>query len=72
MKVLILRTDIGTKKKVEEVKPIFKKLSVVAKWSVDLEDVDNVLRIETTDGLNERDVINLLGNYGFQCEELTY
>ncbi|MEK6152184.1 hypothetical protein WIW50_02945 [Flavobacteriaceae bacterium 3-367] len=70
MKILIFRTDIKTKKKVRAVEPLFSKLSPVNRWSVDIEDIDNVLRIETADSLNESDIIRLLNIYGFQCETL--
>lgn len=71
MKLLIFRTDIKTKKKVKVTKPIFNNLSTIIKWSIDIEDIDNVLRIEAAENLNESDVIHLLNIYGFHCEALT-
>ncbi|MGB5819391.1 MAG: hypothetical protein WBG90_07880 [Saonia sp.] len=71
MKLLIFRTDIKTKKKVKTIKPLFNNLSTITDWSIDLEDIDNVLRIETAEDLNEREIIHLLSTYGFQCEALT-
>ncbi len=72
MKVLVFRTDIKSKKKVKAIKPHFNKLTLINKWSVDLEDIDNVLRIESAEPLREVDVINLVNECGFHCETLTY
>ena len=70
MKLLILRTDIKTKKKVKKMKPIFNNLSIINKWSIDTEDIDNVLRIEAEDSLQEADVYKLIAENGFYCEDL--
>lgn len=70
MKLVILKTDIKTKKKVKMIKPIFNNLPTISKWSVDTEDIDNVLRIEAEDNLKEEDVKKLVLENGFYCEEL--
>ena len=46
MNILIFRTNIKTKKKVKAVKPLFNNHPVITAWSIDIEDIDNVLRIE--------------------------
>ncbi len=68
--LLIFRTDIKTKKKVKIIKPIFDNHALIKSWFVDTEDVDNVLRIETHDGIYESDIIYLLKTCGFYCETL--
>lgn len=70
MKLLLFRTDIKTKKKVKTIKSLFNNLSTITKWSIDIEDIDNVLRIETIDDLNEKDIITLLKTCGFYGEAL--
>jgi len=70
MKVLIFRTDIKTKKKVKTIKPLFSNRKRFGDWSIDIEDIDNVLRIEAADDLNERDIIQLMNTCGFQCQVL--
>jgi len=70
MKILIFRTDIKTKKKFKAVKPLFNKHPSISNWSIDIEDIDNVLRIEATENLIESDVISLTKNQGFYCETL--
>jgi len=70
MKILIFRTDIKTKKKFKAVKPIFNRHPSISSWSIDIEDIDNVLRIEASENLDERDVITLTNTQGFYCEAL--
>lgn len=70
MKLIILRTNIKNKKKVKRIKPILNKHPHIISWSVDIEDIDNVLRIESTNQLFENEVIELIENNGFQCEDL--
>ena len=70
MKILVFRTDIKTKKKVKSIKPLFSNTDQFVNWSVDTDDIDNVLRIEATDDLKETDIIHLMNTCGFQCEVL--
>ena len=69
-KLLIFRTDIKTKKKVKAVKTLFNNNNNILDWSVDLEDIDNVLWIKTTEQLAENDIINLIKPTGFYCDAL--
>jgi len=66
----ILRTNIKTKKKVKEIKPVLNNHPFILSWTVDLEDIDNVLRIESMSDLYEKDVIGLVRKHGFYCESL--
>ncbi len=50
--------------------PLFKRYSSISNWSIDLEDRDKVLRVETVGSLEEHDVINLVKERGFHCEAL--
>lgn len=70
MKLIILKTDIKTKKKVKKIKPILNNTSVIDKWTVDTEDIDNVLRIEAHDTTNEDEIIKMVHQHGFNCEAL--
>jgi hypothetical protein len=70
MKLVILRTDIKTKKKVKKMKAVFNNHPVISKWSIDIEDIDNVLRIEAAGNLHKDDVKRLVTENGFYCEEL--
>lgn len=70
MDLLILKTDIQTKKNIRKVKPILNKHPYISTWSIDTEDIDNVLRIEASNNLSENDIINQLKSSGFFCEIL--
>ncbi|UOB17581.1 hypothetical protein [Abyssalbus ytuae] len=70
MKLLIFRTDIKTKKKVKHISPLFRRFSNIHKWYIDLEDVDNVLKIEASGNLTENDVVKFVNSMGFYCEPL--
>ncbi len=69
---MIFITDLKTTKSIRSVSPIFNNNTMISKWTVDNEDIDNVLRIEAHNSLNEQDVIRLISSQGFYCEELTY
>tara|TARA_R110002050_G_scaffold109796_1_gene221101 strand:- start:26313 stop:26531 length:219 start_codon:yes stop_codon:yes gene_type:complete len=70
MKLLLFKTDIKTKKKVKSLQPLFSKHTIITNWSVDTEDIDNVLRIETNQHLQESEIIDLINSSGFKCEPL--
>ena len=66
-KVLILKTNIQTPEQVEEIGSVLRHYPFVIAWSVDIEDVDCVLRIEAFQPLSEAKVIQLVENQGFYC-----
>ncbi len=70
MEILIFRTDIKSKKKVKAVKSVFNDHAHIHKWNIDLEDIDNVLRIEAQPELTEEKVIRLVRPHGFYIEAL--
>ncbi len=63
MNLLIFRTDVKTKNKVNVVKPIFNNHPIIKNWSIDTEDIDKVLRIEVAGTLAESDVIRYFTEY---------
>jgi hypothetical protein len=70
MKLLIFQTDIDSRHSVDTLKTIFNNHSHILSWSVDTEDIDNVLRIEAHDNLHEDDIINLMTHQGYYCGDL--
>ncbi len=68
--LFILRTDIKTKKKVKAIKPFLNNHSDIIKWTIDIEDIDNVLKIEATHNLNEHSIIKEIKLHGFFCDAL--
>jgi hypothetical protein len=67
--VLVFKTNIALREQVSKVAALLNENAAVKKWTIDLGDIDRVLRIET-DQLQPEDVIALVGKAGFWCEEL--
>jgi len=70
MNLFILRTNIKTKSKLNSIKSLFNNHSKIIEWSIDLEDIDKVLKIRSVKNFNENDLKNLLNLKGFNCEAL--
>ena len=69
MEVLVLKTNIRYKKHVKEVAPLLDGQNSISRWNIDLNDVDKVLRIES-DNMELTEVVQLIHEAGFHCEEL--
>lgn len=67
--VLVFRTNIRLKKDLELIKPLFRNIKEISSWSVDLEDNDKVLRLETST-IQIETIIKTINEAGFFCEEL--
>ncbi len=68
--VLVFKTSITKSKEIKIVQPTLNRL--IAKndrWNFDLEDCDNILRIETQI-VKANAVLKALQHHGFYCEEL--
>ena len=70
MNLLIVKTNIENDSKVKTVSKLLGRNPVVLNWSVDMEDVDKVLRVEAQDELAEEELIQLLKASGLACEAL--
>ncbi len=71
-RVLVFKTDIENHEKVKLLKPVFDELHSVIEWSVDTQDVDKVLRIETKGSMTERKIIDLMSTIGVACMVMTW
>jgi len=71
MEVLVFKTNVTSKRKVNKVKALLTSFPTILQWNFDLEDCDKVLRIETS-GLHPATVESLLHTAGFSCRELDY
>ena len=69
-KILVFKTNIKTKRLVKDVSPILDALPSLKTWTVDTEDIDNVLRVVTKGNIFESEIIKLLLAHGFYCEAL--
>ncbi len=70
MNLVILRTNIESENGVQIMRPVFDSHHAIHQWSIDLEDVDNVLRIETNELIDESEIIKLIQLNGFYSAEL--
>ncbi|MEP1034287.1 hypothetical protein [Ekhidna sp.] len=70
MKLFILKTNIRSQLQVNKLKPVFQKYEHIARWSVDLEDADRVLKVETNIDSEQSELIKLVRQQGIYCEEL--
>jgi hypothetical protein len=71
MDILIFVTSVEKPEQVSEVKPLLTAVPAISQWNFDLEDCDNILRIEACN-ISPRYIENLLQSAGFNCEELEY
>jgi hypothetical protein len=67
--VLVFKTNLQFKKDVNRLSPVLSNMSGILRWNVDREDMDKVLRIETRI-LTAQEIIRLVNNAGYVCEEL--
>ncbi|MEO9872187.1 hypothetical protein [Ekhidna sp.] len=70
MKLFILKTDIKSKRQLNRLKPIFQQNEHIFRWSIDLDDIDKVLKVETNEDSKQNEMIQLVRDQGIYCEEL--
>ena len=70
MNIFIFKTNINSKKKIKAITSILDNHTHIKDWSVDTEDIDNVLRVVANSTLTENDVFAMIRICGFECEEL--
>jgi hypothetical protein len=71
MEVLVFSTSVKERRQVSKVSTLLAKVQAIIHWNFDLEDCDNILRIEA-DGVCPRKIETLLQKAGIQCQELEY
>lgn len=69
MMIYVFKTTVKTKKAVKQVTPKLNELMPTSVWNFDLDDCDNILRVESKTPIS-RLVIKLLQDNGFECYEL--
>ncbi|SMC53503.1 hypothetical protein [Pedobacter africanus] len=67
--ILLFKTDIRTEGDKRYIAKVMAE-NQIEQWTVDLQDIDCVLRI-VSPTLKLQDVITLVKDNGYQCEELT-
>ena len=69
--VLVFKTSVTKGNQVSRLRPILNRmLDGNGEWNFDLEDYDNILRVDTP-GLKPATISSVLGKHGFICEELS-
>lgn len=68
--VLVFKTNINSEDALQKIAVLLGNDSHIFRWSIDTEDIDNVLRIESKDLLPEQ-IISKIEQAGFLCNELT-
>lgn len=67
--ILIFRTSVATKEDIERIGTLFAQNSYVHKWSVDFEDWEKILRIESQ-GITADQIIKKLRTIGLIAVKL--
>jgi Ca2+-binding EF-hand superfamily protein len=70
MAVLVYKTNVQSEHQLNYIQYIFRGIKEIGKWSVDVEDIDKVLRIVISEGVSEEKIVNALSSIGINCEEL--
>lgn len=66
---MIFKTNINPTE-VDLVRSSFDQIPFIREWTIDVNDVDRVLRVKANGNFDEDDVMKLLNGCGFHCEEL--
>lgn len=70
MELFILSTDVQNRGRLEFLSPLLNHHPLVNHWTIDLEDIDKVLRIEASSDAKEIEFIRLLRASGIMCARL--
>jgi hypothetical protein len=71
MDILVFVTSVEKPEQVKRVKPLLTAVPAITGWNFDLEDCDNILRIEASN-VSPRYIESLLQTAGYDCRELEY
>ena len=69
MKIAIMKTDINTREDFRRLRNKLLRIYSVRECTIDLEDVDKVVRV-VGDKIKTETVVNKIKSFGFLCEEL--
>ncbi|RKR13266.1 hypothetical protein CLV91_1983 [Maribacter vaceletii] len=67
--ILVFKTTVKNLNNIKQLKGNLDKICEGRNWSFDLEDVDKVLRVESTKDFS-KELVHLLNDNGFKCEDL--
>lgn len=66
----ILKTNIDSELAFSRVKTVLTNHENIRDWSIDLEDIDNVLKVHASHHLDISDICELVRLRGYYCEDL--
>ncbi len=69
VEVLVFKTSVSSQSDISKLKPLLDRLPGVSGWNFDLEDCDNILRVESATKVAQQ-VVKTVEEYGYSCEEL--
>lgn len=69
--IFVFKTSVQRQEDIQRLKPYLDEIKPWAKWNFDLEDCDNILRVDTPSN-DAKGIIYVLQVNGFVCEELMY
>lgn len=67
--VLVFKTNLRFKKDIERVKHLLEKLTNIEHWNIDRDDIDKVLRVQSSTVCSEQ-IVDIIKSAGYACEEL--
>ena len=67
--IFVFKTSVKTKVQVKKLRPHIDKILPGAEWNFDLEDIDNILRIDSEENVDSI-IKDLLRTHRYNCEEL--
>ncbi|MEP5613473.1 MAG: hypothetical protein ABJP45_14570 [Cyclobacteriaceae bacterium] len=70
MKIFVFKTDIKSHLEISILASALRGLRGIVRWSVDMHDVDRVLKIVTLDDARESELVSFVKSQGVSCESL--
>jgi hypothetical protein len=67
--IYVFKTSVKTKLQIRKLKPHIDKRLPKTEWNFDLQDIDNILRVESEENI-VLIITDLLKTHHFSCEEL--
>lgn len=67
--ISIYKTSITNKEEISCLEVGLNKIAGIINWNFDMEDIDKILRVESTTS-KSKEVIHLLRQENFECKEL--
>jgi hypothetical protein len=67
--VLVFKTSVASTEDASSVEPLLNQLLPESRWNFDLQDWENILRVES-ERYAASEVVSVLNTAGYYCEEL--